>query len=214
LQSIINVGDVQKEVTMKKIICATILVASFVGSTALASSAWANEVFSDNSVSSAVSGVSSEVAENLRDCLQSDTQIASSKAIRACSKAYKASIPIYDVRSDILTRRGFLQLSAGRFDKASRDFKSAAKLNRENEFAYLGEGYTALLEKDYAMAAKLFNDCTSHDKAAPLAIFGLAMTKEMSGDMKGAVESYKQAAKMRPDWQAPRAELARVTSSI
>jgi len=116
--------------------------------------------------------------------------------------------------TDILTRRGLLQLSAGRFDKASRDFKSASKLNQQNEFAYLGEGYAALLEQDYESAAKFFNDCTQHDKAAPLAIYGLAMTKELSGDIQGAVASYERAAKMRPDWQAPRAELARVKSSI
>lgn len=194
---------------MKKFLFTTILVASFGASTA-----HANEVFADNSVSSALSGVSSEAAENLRDCLQSDTQIASSKAIRACSKAYRASIPLYDIRSDILTRRGLLQLSAGRFDKASRDFKSAAKLNKQNEFAYLGEGYAAILQQDYAKAAKFFNDCTTHDKAAPLAIYGLAMTKELSGDIQGAVQTYERAAKMRPDWQAPRAELARVKSSI
>ncbi len=194
---------------MKKILFTTLLVASF-----STSSAHANEVFADNSVSSALSGVSSEAAENLRHCLQSDIQIASSKAIRACSKAYKSSISLYDIRSDILTRRGLLQLSAGRFDKASRDFKSAAKLNKQNEFAYLGEGYAAILQQDYARAAKFFNDCTSHDKAAPLAIYGLAMTQELSGDIQGALRTYEQAAKMRPDWQAPRAELARVKTSI
>ena len=199
---------------MKKILFTTLLVASLGASTAMSSSAYANEVFSDNSVSSALSGVSSEAVENLRDCLQSDTQMASSKAIRACTKAYKASIPVYDIRSDILTRRGLLQLSAGRFDKASRDFKSAAKLNNENEFAYLGKGYAAMMERDYDAAAKYFNDCKTHGKAAPLAIYGLAMTKELSGDMQGAVESYQRAAKMRPNWEAPQVELARVKSSI
>ncbi len=194
---------------MKKLLLTTILVASFGASTA-----HANEVFADNSVSSALSSVSSEAAENLRDCLQSDTRLASSKAIRACSKAYKASIPLYDIRSDILTRRGLLQLSAGRFDKASRDFKSASKLNEQNEFAYLGEGYAALLERDYTKAAKFFSDCMAHDKAAPLAIYGLAMTKELSGDIQGAAMSYERAASMRPDWEAPRIELARVKSAI
>lgn len=193
---------------MKKILFTTILVASF-GAT----SAYANEVYSDSSVTSGLSGVSSTALENLQDCLTSDTATASSKAIRACSKAYKASIPLNDVRSDILTRRGLLQLSAGRFDKASRDFKSAAKLNNENEFAYLGEGYAALMNNDPMKATALFNDCTSHDKAAPMAVFGLAMAKEMSGDIKGAVKSYQDAANMRPDWIAPRTELARVQSS-
>ena len=193
---------------MKKFLFTTILVASF-GVT----SAHANEVFADLSVTSGLSGVSSTALENLQDCLKSDTAIASSKAIRACSKAYKASIPLNEVRSDILTRRGLLQLSAGRFDKASRDFKTAAKLSNENEFAYLGQGYAALMNNDPKTAAALFNDCTSHNKAAPLAIFGLGMAKEMAGDIQGAAESYKNAANMRPDWDAPRTELARVQSA-
>ena len=190
---------------MKKIISTTLVIASF-----SVSSAYANEVFSDTSVSSAFSNVSSETAENLRDCLHSNIEIASSKAIRACSKAYKASIPLYDIRSDILTRRGLIQLSAGRFDKASRDFKSAAKLNKENEFAFLGKGYAALMQQDYEAAAEYFNNCKSHKKAAPLAIYGLAMTKELTGDIQGATASYQQALEMRPDWIAPRTELARI----
>lgn len=194
---------------MKKILITTVLVAAFSTTTS-----YANEVFSDNSVTSALSGVSSEAADNLRDCLQSNTDIASSKAIRACSKAYKASVPLYDIRSDILTRRGLLQLSAGRFDKASRDFKSAAKLNNENEFAYLGKGYAAMLQQDYASAVKFFQDCTSHDKAAPLAMYGLAMSKELSGDLTAAAIHYQKAVEMRPDWKAPKLELDRIKSSI
>lgn len=192
---------------MKKIIFTTILVASFGASTA-----HANEVFQDNPVTTGLSGVSAEAAENLRECLKSNTETAPGKAIRACSKAYKASIPNHDIRSDILTRRGWLRLSSGKLDRASRDFKSAASLNNENELAYLGEGFAAMLDKDYQAAVNYFNDCRTHNEVAPLAMYGLAMTKELSGDIDGAIKSYEKAADMRPDWQAPRAELARVKS--
>ena len=194
---------------MKKLLIATIAVASFSTSTT-----YANEVFSDLSYTSGLSGVKSEAVENLTNCLQADMEIASSKAIRACSKAYKASIPSYEVRSRILTQRGLLQLSAGRYDKASNDFKRAAKLNDENEFAYLGEGYAALMDQDFAQAIKLFNDCRTHDGAAPLAMYGLAMSKEMTGDIEGAVSYYTEAATMRPDWSAPRGGLNRVRSAL
>ncbi len=194
---------------MKNILFTTLFVASFGATTASA-----GEIFADYSVSSAVGSVSSSAAQDLQNCLQSDMELASSKAIRACSKAYKVSAPNYEVRSDILTRRGLLQLSAGRFDKASRDFKSAARLNDDNEFAYLGNGYAAIMQKDYASAAQYFNDCASHKDAAPLALYGLGLTKELSGDMTGAVESYRKAAAMRPDWQTPREELARLDATL
>jgi len=193
---------------MKNILFTTLLVASL-GAT----SAYANEVYSNNGVTMAVPSVSTEAAQNLTLCLESDAQLASSKAIRACSKAYKASIPSYNVRSAILTRRGVLQLSAGRFDKAARDFKTAGKLSAVNEFAYLGQGYAAMMNQDYAAAMQYFEDCKSHNTAAPLAYYGLAMTKELAGDKAGAFRAYQAATKLRPDWQAPLEELKRFQTS-
>jgi len=61
---------------MKKLLIATIAVASFSTSTT-----YANEVFSDLSYTSGLSGVKSEAVENLTNCLQADMEIASSKAI-------------------------------------------------------------------------------------------------------------------------------------
>lgn len=194
---------------MKQYFISTIVAASLCVSFGVASAS-ASEIFSDNRVTSAVPGVSGQAAADLRLCMSADTVNVSSRAIRACSKAYKASAPHYDIRSDILTRRGLLQLSAGRFDRASRDFNFAAKLDNDNEFAYLGQGYAAMMRQDYAAATAYFEDCTSHKKAAPLAVYGLAMSAELSGDKDKAATLYQQAAQMRPDWKAPKAELARL----
>lgn len=179
-----------------------------------ATPALANGVSSDLDVTAKLSSSNSEVAVNLRNCLEADMENISSKAIRACSKAYKASAPNYDVRSHIMTRRGLMQLSAGRFDKATRDFKIAASLNQDNEFAYLGKGYAALMKKDYDKAERYFNDCKTHRQAAPMAAYGLAMAKELSGDQAGALVEYEKAAALRPDWATPRAEIKRVRSSL
>lgn len=177
-------------------------------------SSHATESASDNTVAISLAGVSAESLGNLENCLNSDVSIAASKAIRACSKAYRASIPSYEVRSKILMRRGLLQLSAGRFDKASRDFKTAARLNKQNEFAYLGQGYAALLEKNYDQAALYFEDCKTHNQAAPLAMYGLGMAKEMEGDYEAALANYNKASDMRPEWGAPQAEIKRVKAKL
>jgi len=194
---------------MKKILTATIIMAAMT-----ATPTFANGLSSDLDITAKLSASNSQVATDFINCLNADMEIASSKAIRACSKAYKAAPPISEIRSQIVMRRGLLQLSAGRFDKASRDFKTAAKLNKENEIAYLGEGYAALMQQDYAEAARLFDDCKTHKDAAPMAIYGLAMAKEMSGDKLGAIANYEKAADMRPDWDAPRQEIARVRSAL
>ena len=194
---------------MKKIFTATIMLAAM-----SVTPAFANGLSSDLDITAQLSASNSQVATDFRNCLNADVEIASSKAIRACSKAYKAAPPISEIRSQLVTRRGLLQLSAGRFDKASRDFKMAAKLNKENEFAHLGNGYAALMKQDYAEAVRLFNDCKTHKDAAPMAVYGLAMAKEMSGDRSGAIANYEKAAEMRPDWDAPRQEIDRVRSAL
>ncbi|CAM3872506.1 tetratricopeptide repeat protein [Litorimonas haliclonae] len=183
---------------MRNILISTFFVASMSAVPAFASD------FGDQNI------VNSQADQNMQLCMGSDIDAATSKTIRACTKAYKASIPNYDVKSDILTRRGWLQLSAKNYDRASRDFKSAAKLNSVNEIAYLGEGFAAMLQADYATAIAYFNDCMTHNEAAPLAYYGLGMTKELTGDKSGAFEAYSKAAKLRPDWQAPQEELSRI----
>lgn len=193
---------------MKNILFTTLLVASF-GAT----SAHANEVFTESTVISGLSKTNADAVENYQDCMQAEPRLAVDKAIRACTKAYKASIPNHEIRSNLLTRRGWLRLSSGQFDRAIRDFKSAATLNNDNELAFLGEGFAAMLDADYKTAVNYFNDCRTHDQAAPLAIYGLAMTKELTGDKQGAISAYQQASKMSPEWEAPRAELKRMRAS-
>ncbi|NNC36384.1 MAG: hypothetical protein EX271_06375 [Acidimicrobiales bacterium] len=172
-----------------------------------ATSASASEIFSDISTANGLPKVSSEAAENLETCMSSTD--GSSKSIRACSKALKTVVPNYAIKSNIYTQRGLLKLSAGRYDAASKDFKSAAKLNKENEFAYLGEGFASIMQEDYSTALDYFSDCQNHKKTAPLAVYGRAIAKELTGDTRGAYADFRQAADMRPDWAAPRDELKR-----
>lgn len=170
----------------------------------------ANDTFTDDTVTVPFSTTSSTAIKNLNLCFQADMSVASSKSIRACSKAYRASAPHFEVRSEILTRRGLLQLSVGRFDKAGRDFSLAARLNGDNEFAFLGQGYAAILQNDYEKAEKFFKDCSSHGKAYSLAQYGLAITKELQGDFESARKNYEKAVELRPDWIAPKQGLSRL----
>lgn len=187
---------------MKKLVITSISILAL-GAT----SASAAEIFSDLRTDNGLSKASSEAAQNLETCMSSTD--GSSKAIRACSKALKSVVPNHAIKSNIYTRRGLLKLSAGRYDAASKDFKSAAKLNKENEFAYLGEGFASIMQEDYSAALDYFSDCQDHKKTAPLAVYGRAIAKELTGDTKGAYADFKQAAQMRPDWVAPRDELKR-----
>ena len=186
----------------------TIIFTTCFAFASVAGSAHANEVFSDNSITSGLSGVDNESIQNLRDCLNADTDVASSRSIRACTKAYQASIPSYKLRSEILTRRGLLQFSNGKFDKAARDFKKASKLSSDNNLANLGGGFAALMKHDTQSAKAKFQDCDKNGKLAPLAAYGLALSLEQDGDTQAAKQAYQRALDLKPGWAAAQENLA------
>ncbi|WP_427454230.1 tetratricopeptide repeat protein [Litorimonas sp. WD9-15] len=176
--------------------------------------AHATETFSQDSLATALPTVDVQTLGNLSDCLNADMSDVSSRAIRACTKAYRASVPDYDIRSDLLTRRGLLRLSSGKVESATRDFDKAARLVDDNEFANLGLGFAALLENDAATAKARFADCADHQRAAPLAAYGLALTLEMSGDRAGAIAAYERALTLQPGWSMAQENLANLRAAI
>lgn len=189
---------------MKKIITSCFVLAGLT----FAGPAMAADPVTGEVTSIPASMVSNSDLALLNTCLNAED--GTSKEIRACSKSLRAIVPSHEIKSDIYTRRGLLQLSNGRYERASSDFTKAARLNGENEFAWLGQGYTAMMQRDYDQAMALFNDCDKHPTTAPLASYGKAMTLEMMGDKDAAIAEYKSAAESRPNWSAPRAELQRL----
>jgi len=192
----------------------TVLITTCLAVALGAGSAHATEVFADASLTSGLSSVDSKAEQNLRHCLNADTEIASSRSIRACSKAYQASIPSYELRSEILTRRGLLQFSNGKFDKAARDFKIASELSADNNLANLGNGFAALMKNDTQNAKAKFRDCDDHGKLAPLASYGLGLAFEQDGEVQAAVQAYQKALELRPGWTAAEENLANLKSEI
>lgn len=193
---------------MKTLFITTCLVVSLAAGTANA-----NEVFSDNSITSPFATLNPEAAEDLRNCLTADTQLASSKAIRACTKAYKASAPVSALRSEILARRGLLHLSNENFKKASYDFQKASKLSEDNNLANLGLGFAALMQNDTSVAMTKFKACDDHGEVAPLAAYGLALAFEQSGNTESAVEAYERALALKPEWSAAKENLGNLRAS-
>lgn len=194
---------------MKKLI-----VISAVLSMTTAGSVFAQDLDNRDTIVTTSAVVSQQALGNMEACLNADMQNVTGRAVRACSKAIRDSIPSHALRSQLYTQRGMLYLSSDRQDKASKDFVKAANLNGENEFAFLGSGYAALMNNELEEAKEYFLDCTSHDKAAPMAMFGLGVTKALAGDKKGAMDSYKKAMDMRPDWEAPAVEYEKLASAI
>lgn len=194
-----------------KLKLSVVLFASFTCS--IAGLASANEVFADSSMSSGLMSVDSRAAQDLDVCLNADLSSSElSRAKHACTRSLKASIPSYTLRSKILTKRGFIQLSDGKFKRACRDFSQAIKLDANNEYAVLGQGFTAVMDADYQGAVKYFNAGMADAKVKPLALYGRAMARELSGNVSGAYADYKAATVLLPSWNAPQNELVRFSA--
>lgn len=192
----------------------TMLISTCLAVSLAAGSASATEVYSDNSITSSLAGTNVKAMENLRDCLNADTKSVSSKSIRACTKAFKDSAPRYALRSEILARRGLLQLSNGKFEKAARDFSQASELDADNNLASLGFGFSALMQENTEVALAKFKECDEHGRFAPLASYGLGLALEQKGDAAAAAQAYERALALKPGWQAASKNLANLKAAI
>ena len=163
------------------------------------------ETFSDPLIQSGLSQTSSQSQTIMKDCLATDS---SSRAVRACTKAIKASVAVPEIRSDLYAKRGLHQLNMGRFAKASKDFAAAGRLDGENALAALGSGFAALRQDRLSEARAYFAECNGHEGANALAQYGVGMSYQMEGKAKEARAAYQEALQLRPGWDAPAELLA------
>jgi tetratricopeptide (TPR) repeat protein len=130
----------------------------------------------------------------------------------ACDTALaEESLNIRD-RAGTLVNRGVLRLARGAFDDSKEDFQAAAALMPDLGEAYTNLGAALIALKRYA------DGIVNIDKGLGLkpeepekAYFNRALADEALDDMKSAYLDYSQAARLKPNWNQPRLELARFT---
>lgn len=166
---------------------------------ATATSAAATETFPDSAMSNGLSSVSADAKSMLGDCLSDES---SSRAVRACTKAIRASVPNDDIRAHLYSRRALHRMALGRYDSAANDFARAGDLKNDETLTALGEGFTAMMRNDLTMAKARFEDCGHRGQVAPLAQYGLGLTYQMAGEERKALDAYQRALDLRPGWTA------------
>lgn len=164
---------------------------------ALTTTASANETFANPDIANGLSSAPTEAQATLQDCLAPES---SSRAIRACSKVLKMSVPNDEIRGELYTRRALHRMALGRLNDAARDFERAADLKGNDDLANLGQGFAAILQKDAVTARARFEDCGHRGEVASLAQYGLGLTYQMSGEATEALAAYRRALDLRPDW--------------
>ncbi|MEM7728582.1 MAG: tetratricopeptide repeat protein [Pseudomonadota bacterium] len=178
-----------------------ILTATLAVSAALAgaTAAHAGETFADPTIADGLAAFPAALQETVSDCLNGES---SSRAIRACSKTIRASVPNDELRAHLYTRRALHKMALGRFDDAASDFSRAGNLSGNSDLGSLGQGFAAMMDKDLTTAQASFRMSAEDAATAPLAEYGLGLTHQMAGETDEARNAYERALTLRPGWDA------------
>ncbi len=107
--------------------------------------------------------------------------------------------------------RGILKFRMGRFEDAIADYDRALERDSEEPEAYLNKGMASLNWPElYEQAVQLFDTAIQKGTRKPeVAYYGRAVAHERLGRVTEAYNDYREASRLAPDWEPPRAELTR-----
>ena len=130
--------------------------------------------------------------------------------IRGCDGAIRDE-PLS--REDLVAthvNRGILKLRRNMIDAAIVDFDTAIAMNPNQPEAYLNKGAALIRLENASEALRLFTVALERNTRRPeIAHYGRAVANESLGNTRAAYYDYRRASELSPEWEEPRAELAR-----
>ncbi|KQV58222.1 MULTISPECIES: tetratricopeptide repeat protein [unclassified Caulobacter] len=134
------------------------------------------------------------------------------RAVLACTTALEVENLNFRDRARTYVNRGVLQLRQRQFSAARADFDQAANIDPNLGEAYVNRGATLVGEERYQEGVEQIDKGLSLGVKDPeKAWFNRGLANEGLGDVKSAYKDYSKAAELKPDWPAPKTELARFT---
>lgn len=134
------------------------------------------------------------------------------RAILACTTALEVETLSFRDRARTFVNRGVLQMRQRQFGAARSDFDQASKLDPNLGEAYVNRGATFVGEARFLEGvAQIDKGLSMGVKAPEKAFFNRGLAHEALGDLNAAYRDYARAAELKPDWPAPKTELARFT---
>jgi tetratricopeptide (TPR) repeat protein len=129
--------------------------------------------------------------------------------INDCTTALGSSLPD-EVKARVLINRGVIRISRKQATQALADFNGAIALNGQVGDAYTNRGTAQLMLKQFEQARADIDKGLALGSAEPQrAYYNRGSADEHLGDTKAAYADYLQAAKLDPNWEAPKLELKR-----
>lgn len=134
------------------------------------------------------------------------------RAVLACTTALEVETLSFRDRARTYVNRGVLQMRQRQFDAARADFDQASAIDPNLGEAYVNRGATFVGEERYREGVEQIDKGLSMGVRAPeKAFFNRGLANEGLGDLTAAYNDYSRAAQLKPDWPAPKTELARFT---
>jgi tetratricopeptide (TPR) repeat protein len=127
-----------------------------------------------------------------------------------CTEALDTEMLDARDRAGTLVNRGILRMRRANWAGAASDFNDAVRLKPDMGEAYANRGAVSIGLHKYAESLPDLNKGLELGVEAPAKIyFDRALAYEGLDDVKSAYFDYQKAVELSPDWEAPKAELAR-----
>jgi tetratricopeptide (TPR) repeat protein len=144
----------------------------------------------------------SQTGEALSNMLHKD-------AMASCAAALNEKMTPKD-RIATLVNRGAIESASGEIDSAIADYNTALAMNPKMADIYINRGSALMRAARYEDARADFDTALSLSPTnVYIAYFDRGLAQEKTGNTLAAYRDYKEAARLAPDYQPAKEELAR-----
>ena len=129
-----------------------------------------------------------------------------------CTLALEGELLSQRDRAGTFVNRGVMRLRRSEFESAMSDFNRAVSLKADLGEAYVNRGAASVGQHKFREGLEDLNKALAMGVEEPeKAYFNRALAYEGLDDLKAAYYDYQKAVELKPEWDAPKKELARFT---
>ncbi len=132
------------------------------------------------------------------------------ESLNTCDRAFSEQALSFEDRLATYVNRGIVRMLRNDFARARSDFDTAMQMNPKRSEPYLNMAILQFRQGKSAEALPLFSKAIELGTEMPeVAYYGRGLANEDVGKVRAAYADLQRAASLKPNWDAPRRDLAR-----